>query len=715
MEGVRGARAVGGRIGQRLDDLELLDRRAGPAVGDDQRQRVLVLRANVDEVDVDAIDLGDEMRQGREARLERAPVVVVRPVAAPVPGSSRAARPARDRSRGRATRRCDAAPQVGELLVGDLERERADRLGPAAAADPVRGSVIDIGQLLRRDARARPRRHVRSNMSDGSPERPLRSRPSTSLVCPRGRRGRDAAFVASATGTDRESASGVRFPIRRRPRGRAGVVRSHDRRGTRAHRKARGMRPAGSADRGRARRHQRALSSCGARPASARQPCSTTSSGTRPAVASCGRPASSRRWSCRSPGFISSARRSSTGSSGCRVRSATRSRTAFGLRSGPRRTGSSSGSPCSTLLADVAEAQPLICLVDDGQWLDRASAQVLGFVARRLGGGVGRDAFRPARTRRRSRLRGSAGAHRRATGGARRAGAPRLGGPGRLDEPVRERILAEAAATRSRCSSCREVGHRPHSPAVSACRTAFRFPPRSRRASGGASRPLPHDTRRLLLVAAAEPVGDPALVLAAAAQLGISAGGGRACGDVGPARGQAAGSVPSSPRPLGGVPGGVGAERRLRPRGACPGDGPVHDPDRRAWHLAAAAAGPDEEVALELERSAGRAQARGGVAAAAAFLQRAVELTPDPSRRARARRWPRREATFLAGAFDDGASGCWRPRRPTRSTGSSAPELHCSAGTSPSSSGTGTMRRRCSWRRPGSSSRSTSILLAAHI
>ena len=72
--------AMGRWITQRLDDLELLDRRAGPAVRDDQRERVLVLRANVDEVDVDAIDLGDEMRQGLEARLERAPVVVARPV-----------------------------------------------------------------------------------------------------------------------------------------------------------------------------------------------------------------------------------------------------------------------------------------------------------------------------------------------------------------------------------------------------------------------------------------------------------------------------------------------------------------------------------------------------------------------------------------------------------------------------------------------------------
>jgi DNA-binding CsgD family transcriptional regulator len=163
---------------------------------------------------------------------------------------------------------------------------------------------------------------------------------------------------------------------------------------------------------------------------------------------------------------------------------------------------------------------------------------------------------------------------------------------------------------------------------------------------------LPLQAQRLLLVAAADPVGDPALVWRAAERLGIPEA--------------AAHTVESeellalSPRvvfrhPLvrSAVYGAAGLdERREVHRALAEATDPEIDPDRRAWHRAHAAATPDEEVAAELERSAARAQARGGFAAAAAFLERAVALSPEPSRRAQ-RALAAAQTKFEAGALDD--------------------------------------------------------------
>ena len=161
---------------------------------------------------------------------------------------------------------------------------------------------------------------------------------------------------------------------------------------------------------------------------------------------------------------------------------------------------------------------------------------------------------------------------------------------------------------------------------------------------------LPDQTRSLLLIAAAEPVGDPALVWRAAARLGIGA--------------EAA--APAIERALSSSTLGCGfvipscgqwsTDRRCRKSGkdcigACGGHRSRQDPDRRAWHRAHAAPGPDEEVAAELVRSAGRAQARGGIAAAAAFLARATALTLDPVRRTE-RALEAASAKVKAGAFD---------------------------------------------------------------
>ena len=166
---------------------------------------------------------------------------------------------------------------------------------------------------------------------------------------------------------------------------------------------------------------------------------------------------------------------------------------------------------------------------------------------------------------------------------------------------------------------------------------------------------LPAQTRRLLLVAAADPTGDPVLVWRAAGQLAIGAAAARrrwrrawwrrawwssAAGCGSGIRWSVRRSTGRRPVP----------ERQEAHQALAEATDPVADPDRRAWHRAAAAAGPDEQVAEELERSAGRAQARGGLAAAAAFWERAAALTADPARRA-GRTLAAAQASLRAGAF----------------------------------------------------------------
>jgi hypothetical protein len=304
--------------------------------------------------------------------------------------------------------------------------------------------------------------------------------------------------------------------------------------------------------------------------------------------------------------------------------------TAFGMSVGAPADRFLVGLAILSLLAEVAEERPLICIVDDAQWFDQVSAEMLAFVARRL---------LAERVGLVCALRDSGAEHPLdglpglAVEGIGRSDAHALLDstlPGPLDRNVRERILAEA---RGNPLALLEL---PRALTPAAVAGGFGLPGSMRLASRlerGFARQLQSltgDTRRLLLLAAAEPVGDVPLLWRAGELLGIGADGAV------PA--EAAGLLE------------IGAQVRFRHplvRSAAyraaplPDRQEVHralaaatdaalDPDRRAWHSAHAASEPNEDLADELERSAERAHGRGGVAAAAAFLARATELTPDP-------------------------------------------------------------------------------------
>ena len=324
-------------------------------------------------------------------------------------------------------------------------------------------------------------------------------------------------------------------------------------------------------------------------------------------------------------------------------------RTAFGLGAGPAPDRFLVGLAALSLLADAAEEHPLVCLVDDAQWLDHASAQVLGFVARRL-------AAEPVGLVFAARVPSDelAGLPELVVEGLRQGDARALFDAvltGPLDARVRDRILAE---TGGNPLALLEL---PRGLTPAELAGGFALPdamPLSERIEENFRRrldALPADTRVLLLVAAADPVGDPVLVWRAAEQLGIHAEAAAPAAEAGllevgarvrfrhPLVRSAAYRSASLP------------ERQAVHRALAEATDPTLDPDRRAWHRAQAAAGTDEDVAAELERSAGRAQARGGLAAAAAFLERAAMLTPEPARRAR-RLLAAARAKRAAGALD---------------------------------------------------------------
>jgi DNA-binding CsgD family transcriptional regulator/tetratricopeptide (TPR) repeat protein len=325
--------------------------------------------------------------------------------------------------------------------------------------------------------------------------------------------------------------------------------------------------------------------------------------------------------------------------------------TVFGLHTGPAPDRFLVGLATLTLFAEVAEQQPLICIVDDAQWLDDASAQLLGFVARRLLAervvlvfaartGIGDDVL---------------------------AGLPETPVRGLGDSDARALLLENMHAPLD-AAVCEQIITESHGNPLALLELPRTWDPAE--LAGGFALPdsqplvtkieesyatrlrlLPSDTQLLVLAAAAEPLGDPVLLHRAAGTLGLDLAAADPAVDSGilEVRGRVQFTHPLARSAA--YRTAVAAERhRVHLALAQATDGEA-DPDRRAWHRARAISGPDEDVAAELERSAGRAQARGGLAAAAAFLQRAAELTPDAAHRAR-RSLAAAQGKHRAGALD---------------------------------------------------------------
>jgi DNA-binding CsgD family transcriptional regulator len=307
--------------------------------------------------------------------------------------------------------------------------------------------------------------------------------------------------------------------------------------------------------------------------------------------------------------------------------------TAFSLQGGDAPDRFTAGLAVLGLLSDLATERPLVCIVDDAQWLDQASAQALAFVAHRLAAEPVAVVFAVRQPGNEQYL---AGLTELVVGGLADGDAQALldsvvTGP--LDERVRDRVVAEAGGNpRALLELGRGLTPEELAGGFGLPDTAA-MPVRIEEGIRRRLAPLPLATRLLLLVAAAEPVADPVLVWCAAGQLGVDAA---APAAVEAGLIEAGGQVRfRHPLARSEVYRAASPEERQRVHGALAQatDSDV-DPDRRAWHLGYATPGLDEGVAAELERSADRARARGGLAASAAFLRRAAELTPDPGRRA---------------------------------------------------------------------------------
>jgi hypothetical protein len=324
-------------------------------------------------------------------------------------------------------------------------------------------------------------------------------------------------------------------------------------------------------------------------------------------------------------------------------------RVAFGVTPGEAPDRYIVGLAALSLMSEVAATNPLLCVVDDAQWIDTPTMQALAFVARRLGADSVGLLFAS-----RERLDDLNGVPEVELAGLNPVDAQALLEStltGRIDESIRDRFLAEtngnplAVLELPRALTAAEAAtgiiHRSGGSLSSRIEESFRTQIEQ----------LPDDTRRLLVLAAAEPLGDPLLLFNAASRLELSVEAADAAAEAGlfhirercsfrhPLV-RSAVYAAATPR-----------ERRLAHAALAEATDASIDPDRRAWHRAQATAAPDEDVAADLERTAARAKARGGLAAAGTFLERAAMLTPEADKRVE-RVLAAANTMFEAGAFD---------------------------------------------------------------
>ncbi|MFB4308374.1 AAA family ATPase [Actinomadura sp. GTD37] len=302
-------------------------------------------------------------------------------------------------------------------------------------------------------------------------------------------------------------------------------------------------------------------------------------------------------------------------------------RTAFGRMAGVPADRYLAGMAALTLLAGAAASEPLLCVVDDAQWLDRESAEALAFVARRLHAETIGLLFAT-----------------RPHGHALFDGLPALTVSGLPDDDAESLLAASIAGRLDGAVAAKIVAGTGGNPlaltelarALTAEQLTGIAPLPRPLPAGGALEThflrqverLPAGTRSLLLLVSATPPDDPALLWRAAEHLGIAADGADlalAAGILTPALDFRHPLIRSAV-----YRGADAADRRLVHAALAAVTDPVLDPDHHAWHRAEATIGLDEEVAAELETASERARSRGGHAEQAAFLSRAADLSPDP-------------------------------------------------------------------------------------